>query len=143
MSNFITQFGAWIGILTAVAVGAVALFGLVDKRKREVRSEENDTEDRLIKLFKEERDHLNKRVDEQNRLIGELEIKVDKMTHENEILIRVLQGKDDTTKKFQQEAYASMEKLNMLFELSKVSNENITKLITLIDRRFEVTKPTT
>lgn len=142
MSNLLTQFGSWLAVGTVIVLGLVALFGIFDKRRGEIKKDENDTEDRLIKLFKEERDQLNKRVDDQNKLIGDLEKKVDKMTHENELLIAVLQGKDEASKQFQKDAYESMAKLNVLLDLGKVNNENITKLITLMDRRMEITKPT-
>lgn len=135
MPEFITQFGAVMAILTAVAVGGVALYGIVDKRKREVRNEENSSEDRLIVLFKEEIKQLTKRIDEQDDIITHLEEKVDKMTHENEILLRALQGKDEVTQKFQKDAYGSMEKLNALLDLAKSTNENITKLAAIMERR--------
>jgi hypothetical protein len=136
MPDFITQIGTWLVITTAVVFGAVAIYGLFDKRKREVRGEENAVEDRLIVLFKEERAQLDKRLNEQDAVIAELEVKVDKMTHENELLIKVLQGKDEASQKYQADAYATMAKIDVLLDLAKLNNENITKLVALIDRRF-------
>lgn len=140
MPEFASQFGSWLVIGAAVVLGGVALYGLFDKRRGEVKKEETAVEDRLIALMKQEREELNKRLDEQDDTITELEAKVDKMTHENELLVKVLQGKDEASLKFQKDAYEAMGKLNLVFELGKSTSENLGKLITLLDRRMTPTE---
>lgn len=140
MPEFASNFGSMLVVGAAVILGGVALYGIFDKRRGEVKKEENAVEDRLISLMKQEREELNKRLDEQDQVITELETKVDKMTHENELLIKVLQGKDEASKQYQKDAYVAMGKLDILLDLAKVNNDNITKLISIIDRRFDQPK---
>lgn len=139
MEQFFSQFGTYIAIATLVVAGGVALYGLWDKSSRERRKDVNEEEDRLITLLQETVKELEKKVVKQGQDIENLSKKVGDLEHENEILVKVLQGRDEQTKEFYKQAYESMKTTNETFKIvSKLaegfaqSNANIEKLISII-----------
>src|SRR5690606_36263906 len=122
-----------------VIAGGVALYGLWDKSARERRKDVNEEEDRLITLLQETVKELEKKVDKQGEEIATLTKKVTDLEHENDILVKVLQGRDEQTKEFYKQAYESMKITNETYKIvSKLaegfaqSNANIEKLISII-----------
>lgn len=139
MEDFITQFGTYIAIATVVIAGAVAIYGLWDKRARERRADVDGQEDRLIGLLQTTVSELEKRVNQQDVDIKLLTKKVTDLEHENETLIKVLQGRDEQTKEYYKQAYKSMkiaeETHNIVTKLAEgitQTNKNIEKLINII-----------
>lgn len=133
MEELNSHFGLIITIGGAVVLGIVALFGVFDKRRREIRNEENGTEDRVIKLLKTEVEELTKKVNKQTADLENLTAEVEKLKAENHTLVQVLQGKDAATIQFQKDAYMAMGQIKDLVATSKQTSESVTKLATLME----------
>lgn len=133
MEYFVSQFGGWIGIAAAVIFGGFALIGLFNKNAKKLKKEETDTADSVINLLKEQVDALEKKVGQQSDEIEHLTEKVDNLTSQNKTLTEVLQGRDGSTQKFQQDAYAAMKVIEAIAQSSKENNQALTKLIAIVE----------
>ena len=125
MTNLLVQSGTFLTLATVVVLGAVAVFGLWDKKAKERRKDVDGEEDRLIKLLKENVDNLIKKVDQQETDIKKLTKKVQDLEHENTLLVRVLQGRDEETQKFYQQAYEAIKTINNSHEILSSMAQNI------------------
>jgi predicted RNase H-like nuclease (RuvC/YqgF family) len=150
MDQILNHIGTYIIIAGLIIAGGIALYGLWDKSARERRKEVDGNEDRLIDLLKQTVDQLETKVNKQTTDIENLTKKVSDLERENETLIKVLQGRDDDTKKFQQQAFEAMkisrETHDIVTTLAKnmeVTNNAITKLIDLIGKHVDVLDHTT
>lgn len=109
------------GLLAISAVGVSYFMGLFKKN--------NDNEDdRLIKILEGTVNALEKKVDDQkiesDKTIKNLTAKIDSLTrkiinleNENETLVKVLQGRDEVTRKFYEASFKSMETTEMTHAL--------------------------
>ena len=106
---------------------------MFDKRKRGIKKEENETEDRVMSLLREEVKELTKKVNKQDDDIRILTEKVDMLQSENKTLKDVLQGRDDSTQQFQKDAYSAIE---IIKRSEKTSDENaklLAKIVSLLE----------
>ena len=126
MNEFLSHFGIYLTSGTTIIFGAIAIYGLFDKTSRERRKETDGAEDRLINLLKAEVAELTKKVDKQDDDIQILSLEVEKLKKENHVLSTVLQGRDDSTRKFQDDAY-------LAFEQIKTMGDNLTRLVTVFE----------
>lgn len=141
-----------LGPLTAVTTiifGAVAVYGLWDKKSKERKKELDGEEDRLISILQNTVKELEKKVNQQDADIKSLTLKVDALSIENHTLTKVLQGRDEETQKFYKEAYTAMRtvdesynKLKSLEEVVKEKNHNISELINLVGRQVDAIERT-
>lgn len=145
MAEFLSQFGAYIAIATVIVAGAVALYGLWDKSARDRRKQVDGEEDRLIEILSTTVKELEKKVDKQDADIKELTRKVNSLEHENDMLIKVLQGRDEQTQKFYEQAFETMKisrethaLVTQIAETKKDTNENIKKLLELMSKHIDV-----
>jgi len=93
----------WLGIITLIIVGAVAVWGVIDKTMRDRRKEALEAADGLINTLKEQIETLTGRVDD---LEEEQELHIKQLTElkaTNELLTKILQGRDETTLAFQRQ----------------------------------------
>lgn len=128
---------AWLSFAGFVVMGALALYGNFDSRKRERQKDENATEDRVINLLKQEVEQLTKKVGEQGKDIEKLTTKVTALERENETLVKVLQGRDEQTQKFYSDAYVAMKEIGEIGSIAKTNNELIQKLVITLDAYFK------
>lgn len=144
------------GIISVLVIGVLYVLGLWKKGK-------DDEDDRLIQTLKEtvealdkkfkvkeeewdnQKKEWSKRDDELNTKIDTLTRKVGDLEHENETLVKVLQGRDEQTKKFYDQAFESMKVAQSTHEIVvdfassfKQTNENMAKLIELLGKHVDV-----
>jgi len=142
MYEFISQLPnspiGWIGLIIAAIAGGAGAYMVYNKQK-------DGADDRLISILKNTVDQLEVKVNKQSDDIEKLTKKITSMEHENEVLVKVLQGRDDQTQTFYKQAFESMKKANethdvvtTLAENMKVTNENTTKLIELLSKHLDV-----
>ncbi len=132
-TDLVTQFGGWLGLIAVAIVGVFAFTGVFSGKKRQLKQEESATEDRVMRLLKEQVNALESRVKKQDADLGDLTKKVESLISENHLLRNILQGKDEQTQAFYKDAYAAMEIVKAIAASSKENNTALTKLITLMD----------
>lgn len=136
----------WIALIGFFVFGAVAVYGLFDKRASERKKEVDGSEDRLIDILKKTVDELEKKVDQQTLDIEELSGEVEELRKENRKYIEIFQGRDEQTKEFYKQAYAAMDTikqshdiLTTVAESIKNTNSAMEKLIGVIEKSIEAT----
>ena len=133
MDNFVSTFGGWIGIITAVIVGIFAIIGIVNKNSRDLEKVQSDTANDVIKLLKEQVDALSTKVNIQDTDIKTLKQSIDNLKTENRILSDVLQGRDVQTQQFYKDIYASMEIVKHNDKTSEDNSKLLAKLVSLVE----------
>lgn len=153
MTEFFTQFGIFLTIGAAVIAGGLALLGIWDKRQKERRNEVDGEEDRLINLLKQTVEGLTDRVNKQDQdiknqseEIKNLSKKVGELEKENNLLVKVLQGRDEQTQQFYKKAYEAIDivhqshsLLNNVAKSLENTGNTISKLIELSAKHADVT----
>ncbi len=120
MKEFLTSlpstFGGWIVMIGFFVFGAVAIYGLFDKRFKERSKEKTDeldkSEDRLIDVLQKTVTQLETKVNKQTADIEHLTQEVNELKRDNQKYIEIFQGRDSETKKFYESGYAAMKLLN-------------------------------
>lgn len=135
MEHFFNQFGVWLGIAAAAAVGLVAIFGVFDTKFRDRRKEADGTEDRIIKLLQTEVGELTKKVDLQAQEIVMLRGEIGVVKTENVTLMKVLQGRDDRAEKFYAQSAESMALNKQTNEIVMALSEDMRKLIAVLQEQ--------
>jgi hypothetical protein len=145
LTSLPNTFIGWIGVLTVLVFGAVAIYGLFDKRQRERRKETDGSEDRLMDILSKTVTELQKKVDKQTSDIDGLIKEVGELKRDNEKYIKIFQGRDETTTKFYEQAFESMklakdthDAVTTMVKNMEVTNTNATKLIELLGKHLEV-----
>ena len=137
--SLLTISGAIItigGLLAVVVVGALYVIGLWKGKK-------DGDDDRLINILKGTVEALDAKVDNQKKEhdgiltkltkeIKDLTSKVSALENENEILVKVLQGRDDQTQVFYKKAFEAMEVAAKTFTLVETMNKNHTELMKML-----------
>lgn len=96
-----------LAVITVIVVGAVALWGVIDRKMRDRRKEALDGAEDVIGILKEKVEALTTRVndleDEQEEHIRQIR----ELKATNETLTKILQGRDEATIAFQQQVLAA------------------------------------
>lgn len=97
MSNFPELLG-----LIAVEIGGIfAVASLFDKKAKERRAQENEQEDRVISLFKEQVSTLSDRWETSQKEMKDLDGKVNRLEGENRLMRELLSNRDPGWQDFQ------------------------------------------
>lgn len=142
MYEFITQLPnspiGWIGLVLAAIAGGFSAYLIYNRQK-------DGADDRLITILKETVDQLEVKVNKQSEDIEKLTKKITSMEHENEVLVKVLQGRDDQTQQFYKQAFEAMKiahdthnVVTTLAESIKNTNDNMAKLIELLSKHADI-----
>jgi tRNA U34 5-carboxymethylaminomethyl modifying GTPase MnmE/TrmE len=119
MESASSLFTQWSVMITALALGGVAIWGIIDKQLRDRRKDALDASDSLVNTLQKTINELKTKVDlmeeEQETLIKQmLELKTI-----NETLTKILQGRDETSLIYQKE----------LLAVAKETNTNVKSLL--------------
>lgn len=94
-------FLGWIGVLTVLVVGGLAVWGLIDRQLRDRRKDALDAADGLINTLQETIDELKGRVKDLEDEHKEHTRQIGEMKATNDTLTKILQGRDENTVAFQ------------------------------------------
>lgn len=129
--------------LVVVILGMASGFYFFDRDRRSRRLEEKEADSRLVNILQTTVKELDKKVKKQGEKMDELTKEVDTLKHENETLIKVLQGRDEATQEFQRRVLESITISEQTHQLVvKVAegltkaNETMVKMISLIEARY-------
>jgi len=138
MQNLVNIFPDWLLIGTALLVGFVALWGVLDKTLRDRSKEKTSLEDKVRALYQEESKQLQEKVD----FMAE---QIKKLTTENEVITKIFQGRDSQTLEFQKQGFEVMKQFaataSIVSEthLLAVKNHNgLRKMIQNIERLSKI-----
>ena len=124
---------AWDIILNIGAVGVVAMGGILalinagDKVMKGKRAELDGAETKLINTLKSQVEALDRKVNEQYKVIDSMKEQVDSLMRENVTLNKVLQGRDVET-------IESIKRTKEILQISKQNSKNIEKLYKVIEK---------
>ena len=119
----------WTSLIALFAVGVFAVLGAFDKVKNAARKETDETEDKLIRLLKDQVDALERKVLEQDTLIAQIKIQMESLITENKTLREVLEGRDKTTKDYQAAGLKAMEAGKQILDIVINTDKNVAALI--------------
>lgn len=141
----------WVTIIGLIATGLVAGFGVFDARIRTRRKDENDIEDRVITLLKEQNTQLTVKINDYEQKFTSLNEKVAKVEAQNQLMKEILQGVDKESVDYKQQGRQAMETIQQLAEVAasngkktdkvmeavQATNKNVERLATAIERHLE------
>lgn len=138
MQNLVNIFPDWLLIGTALLVGFVALWGVLDKSLRDRNKEKTSLEDKVRALYQEE----SKQLQEQVTVLSE---QVKKLTTENEVITKIFQGRDSQTLEFQKQGFEVMKQFaqtaNTISETHQLAVKNhngLREMTKNIERLFKI-----
>lgn len=130
-----------VGLIIALVVGLIAIYGLFDKKVKDKLGEENTLEDRIRNLYKEESDAQTKKITDLTEKVNSLEKEMTRVSDENKVFKDVFQGRDSQTLEFQRQGFDAIKKANELHamlveqkEIALQTNKNIERLATAIEK---------
>lgn len=143
MNTFLpSTLDQWIGAIVIVVplsvIGVFAVVGIFDKQKRERKKEQDDADDRLIKLLQQTVTELETKVNKYDADIQNLTKAVTELKTKNQTLLDILQGRDENTQDFYKNANEAIGVAKETNGIVKKTNENIEQLIGLMDRHLRV-----
>lgn len=134
--NFLLSlpYGSMIATLIVIVLGFSAMYYWFDKDRRARRKEENEADERLVSILQKTVGELEKKVLTQGEDIKLLTRKVSVLEHDNELLVKVLQGRDDLAKEFYTRANASIDITNETHKLVTSLAQSMEVLIKTLER---------
>lgn len=136
MTETAHAFTTIIGGLALVAMGGLAVFYYLDKERRARKKEEDEADDRLIKLLQETIKELDQKVKSLEAWKQEREKEMAALRAENQTLIRVLQGRDRDSEDFRRMAAESFKLTAEIHAFTRQTSEGITKLSGILERLY-------
>lgn len=130
MDILLKDLPQWILIAGILATGIIAGFGVFDARARARRKDENEIEDRVIKLLKEQNDELTKKIENYELKFTQIDTKVRRIEAQNQLMKEILQGSDKDSMEYRKRGTKAMEQIT---ELGKISAENGRKAKAIIE----------
>ncbi len=138
---------ATIGLGLAYVTGQVRIGW--KKGKTDAIKEADGLDDRLISLLKDTATSLEKRVTDLENIKDHHTKLIESLRHENEILTRIFQGRDEQTVAFQEEGFKAIKRTEELllvtnnsYNLVKKTNENVERLALAIERHLQIIEAT-
>ena len=101
-------FAGYIIAIIVLVMGVAASFYLFDSYRERKKQTAVKAADDLVGILNETVGALKDKVENQEKAIHELTLKVDTLSRDNEILTKVLQGRDAGTQEFYKQGFAAM-----------------------------------
>lgn len=133
-------------VVTVVAL-IYAVYTFIDNKRNGKKATNDAEDDRLLKLREGTIIELDRKVREQLGLIEALQTQqrenteaVQNLKGKNELLVSILQGRDENTQRFQSEGLEAIKQSKEIFELVKMIpsiNKNIERLTEALEKHFD------
>ena len=107
----------WAGAVAIIIIGVFFVLGIWDKTAKEKRKQIDGSEDRLIEILQKTVNEMEKKVEKQSADLELLTHKVEALEKENEVLIKVLQGRDEKTQEFYAKAFPAIDTINKSLQI--------------------------
>ena len=138
---FATIPGIIVGVGAVLSVASIGFLYVIGV----IRGKKDNADDRLINILKTTVDELESKVNKQTTDISELTKEVHALKRDNEMLTKLLQGRDDQTQDFYKKGFAAMDTitqshdiLTTMAESIKNTNVAMVKLIELLGKSVDV-----
>lgn len=136
--EFINSATAGItAIITVVVLGIFSLINILDKRLAARRKEADAADEKLIGRLKELVEAQGEEIETLKTEAQKDRIEMAKVLKENEVLTRILQGRDERTIEYQKAGLASMELSKQTHELVVANNKTLTTMVGLLERHLQ------
>lgn len=127
------------GTITLAGVGLLAVIGWVTSRKKTAVDEEDEKghreADRLIGILSKTVKQLEEDI---HRIGNELHItkqELTRITNENQVITRILQGRDNSTEEYYKSGYEAMGTIKATHEIIVAMNQNFERLYTALENK--------
>lgn len=136
--DFLPDTGAqWVAAISTILVGAFAIYAAFDKLKKERRKEADTIDDRLITLLKSTVDALERRVKDLEESQRQATIEMAKLRTENEVMTKLLQGRDSATIDYQKKGVEAIEMIKGTLAISQTTAKHVEDLYKLLESHFK------
>lgn len=116
-----------IGIITFIVGVIFALwYNLFKEKTSNTKKEADEDADRLNEILKDTVDALEKKVDNLSTQLSIHSEEIKTLRNENDVMKKILQGRDDMTKAFQEEGFKSMARTKEINNTLKTLAELLT-----------------
>lgn len=126
--ELLTNIPSLVTILTLDVLGLFAIIGLFEKGRRDQMKQKDEQIEILIQTMKDRIDLLSTEVKEAKDEAKGATVKFEKMKSENDTLIKVLQGRDETMQKFIADGFGAMRLGAQTHDLAVQNNGYLKKL---------------
>lgn len=144
-----------VAVATAVAAGSAAAFGIFDKKLKDRRqadfNERDLIENKIRDLYQEAQLAQDKKIEQLVKQVDELTKNYLKQKGENEVLVRIFQGRDDESVEYRKRGYETFdlaakigniivnntEMLEKILENLAIQGANTERLAIAIERQVE------
>lgn len=127
----------WFGIVALAMVGIFAVYGLFIKQKKETHEEGDKADDRLISLLKGTVEALEKKVATLEGLQKINSQEIEELKTENEVMRKILQGKDIATLEYQKQGLQAMKDLKETLAFVSSNARSMDRLMTILTDHLE------
>jgi len=132
-----TTASNWITAITIIILGGFALFSVFGKGVKEKREETDKADDRLINLLKSTVDALETKVKDLEASQQTTILELTRIKTENEVMAKILQGRDAATLEFQK---MTGESIKAVMQVVTDTNKNVEHLYGLLEEHFKSIK---
>lgn len=123
----------WIGLITLVILGLVAIYGVFDGAVK-TRTKEKDTlEEKLISTFRERVGQLEQSLKETVVDLEKMRGELIKLKTENLLLTSILKGRDDDSIKYREQVLEAIKLAPEILELSRNHQRDMEHLLRSMD----------
>lgn len=129
MGNINASVATVTAIATIVVLGAFSIINLIDRNLKARRREADAADEKLIGRLKEIVEAQGKEIDALKIDLQSNKVETAKVLKENEVLTKILQGRDDRTKEYQEAGFAAMKTLGE-------THATVNKLVGLMERHL-------
>lgn len=135
--DFLPTIG-WVSVLANLILGGFALFQIFGKGVLAVRKESDEADDRLIALLKDTVDGLERKVASLETKYESTKTELTRMRTENEVMQKLLQGRDATSLEYQKAGMETMKKVDSILDVVQANNKHIANLYELLEEHLEI-----
>lgn len=127
----------WVTLITADILGLFAIFGILDRAKKQQLKESQDLSREIIDSLKEKINLLEGSILGQRSELDKFRGQLIQLSAENQTMKDLLQGRDQSTLSFQTKGLETMDRVEEMFVLVQDTNKNVERLYEAIEKHLK------
>ena len=127
----------WFEWIVILILGGFSLFQVFGGGILKVREQSDKADDRLIKLLKDTVEELERKVKDLDTKLNLTNADLVKYRTENDMMTKVLQGRDVASLEYQNKALDAMKKVDAVLSIVTENSTQVKSLCVLIERHLQ------